>query len=149
MEVRRAGKWVVEEVEEKQLNQTYGRNASGPFKTLCPRTLRLGRDSICLVEWIMFSLSVASDSLQPHGLYNPWNSPGWNTGMGSLSFLQGIFPIQGSNPSFPHCRQILYQLSHKGSPRMLELVAYPFSRGSSRPRNRTEVSCIAGRFFTD
>ena len=38
-----------------------------------------------------------SDSLQPHGLYNPWNSPGWNTGMGSLSFLQGIFPTQGLN----------------------------------------------------
>ena len=62
------------------------------------------------------SCSVASDSLQPHGLYNPWNSPGQNTGVGILSFLQGMFPTQGSNPGLPHCIWILYQLSHKGSP---------------------------------
>ena len=48
--------------------------------------------------------------------YNPWNSPGHNTGVDSLSFLQGIFPTQGLNPGFLHCRRILYQLSHKGSP---------------------------------
>ena len=58
------------------------------------------------------SCSVMSDSLQPHGLYSPWNSPGHNTGEGSRSLLQGIFPTQGSNPGFPHCRWILYQLSH-------------------------------------
>ena len=51
--------------------------------------------------------------------------------LGSLSFLQGIFPTQGLNSGLPHCRQILYQLSHKGSPKILEWVAYPFSRGSS------------------
>ena len=44
------------------------------------------------------SYSVMSDSLQHHGLYSPWNSPGQNTGVGSLSLFQGIFPIQGSNP---------------------------------------------------
>ena len=47
----------------------------------------------------------------------PWNSPGQNTGVGSLSLLQGIFPTQGSNPGLPHCREILYQLSHNGSPK--------------------------------
>ena len=57
-----------------------------------------------------------SDSLLPHGLYNPWNSAGQNTGVDSLSLLQGIFPNQGLNPGFPHCRWILYQLSRKGSP---------------------------------
>ena len=62
------------------------------------------------------SHSVVSDSLQPHGLYSPWNSPGQNTGVGSLSLLQGIFPSQGSNPGLLHCRRILYQLSHKRSP---------------------------------
>ena len=72
-----------------------------------------------------------SDSLQPHGLYSPWNSPGQNTGMGSLSLLQGIFPTQGLNPGLLHCKQILYQLSHAGSPRILEWVAYPFASGSS------------------
>ena len=55
--------------------------------------------------------------------YNPWNSPGQNTGVGSLSLLQGIFPTQGSNPGLPHCGWILHQLSHKGSPRILERVA--------------------------
>ena len=74
-----------------------------------------------------------SDSLRPHRLYSPWNSPGQNTRVSSLSLLQGIFPTQGSNPGLLFCRQILYQLSHKGSPRILEWVAYPFSRGSSQP----------------
>ena len=95
------------------------------------------------------SHSVVSISLLPHERYSPWNSPGQNTGVGSLSLLQGIFPTQGSNPGLPHCRQILSQLSHQGSPSTLEWVAYPFSRGSSRPRNRTGVSCIAGGFFTN
>ena len=94
------------------------------------------------------SPSVMSDSLWSHGLYSPWNSPGHNTGMSSHSLPQGIFPTQGSNPGLLHCRRILYQLSHKGSPRILEWVAYPFSSGSSWPRNRTGVSCIAGGFFT-
>ena len=129
-----------------------------------------------------------SDSLRPHGLiYNPWNSPGQNTGVGSLSLLQGIFPTQGLKPGLLYFRQILYQLSHQGSPRILEWVAipspgdppdpriepgspalqvgslpseppgepkntgvgsYPFSRGSSQPRNQTGVSCTASGFFT-
>ena len=50
--------------------------------------------------------------------------------MGCHALLQGIFPTQGSNPGLPHCRWILYRLSHQGSPRILEWVAYPFSRGS-------------------
>ena len=87
------------------------------------------------------SHSVLSDSLQPHGLYSPWNSPGQNTGVGSLSLLQGILPTQGSNPGLPHHRRILYQLSHKGSPRILEWVAISFYRGSPRPRDRTQVPC--------
>ena len=57
-------------------------------------------------------------------------------------------PTQGSNPGLPHCRQILYSLSHQGIPRILEWVAYPSSRGSSQPRNRTGVSCFAGGLFT-
>ena len=83
------------------------------------------------------------------GLYNPWNSPGQNTGVGSHFLLQRIFPTQGLNPGPPHCRQILYCLSQQGSPRILELVVYSFSRGSSWPRYQTGTSCIAGRFFTN
>ena len=102
------------------------------------------------------SHSLLSDSLWRHGLYNPWNSPGQHTGAGSHSLLQGIFPTQGLNPSLLLCRQILYHLNHQGSPesgshsvvptfatpwiytvhgilqaRILERVAFPFSRGSS------------------
>ena len=133
---------------------------------------------------------------------SPWNSVGQNTRVGSLSLLQGVFPIQGSNPVLPHCRQIFYQLSHQGSTVadffffffsfsllilschsdiwfhlnlvkvkvtpscptvccpvdyavheilqawILELVAFPFSRGSSQPRDWTQVLFIVGRFFT-
>ena len=80
---------------------------------------------------------------------SPWNSPGQNTGVGSYSLLQEIFPTQGSNPGLPHCRWILYQLSHKENPAILEWVAYPFSSGSFQPRNQTGIPCIAGGFFTN
>ena len=62
------------------------------------------------------SCSVMPDSLRPHGLCSPWNSPGQSTGVGSLSLLQGIFATLELNPGLPHCRQILYQLSYQGSP---------------------------------
>ena len=81
------------------------------------------------------SHSVESDSLRPRGLCSSWNSPGQNTAVGSLSPLQGIFPTQRSNLGLPHCRWIFYQLSQKGSPRILEWVAYPFSSEFSWPRN--------------
>ena len=58
------------------------------------------------------------------------DSPGKNSGVGCHALLQGIFPIQGSNPGSLHCRWIFYYLSHQGSPRIVEWVAYPFSRGS-------------------
>ena len=90
------------------------------------------------------------------------------------SLLQEIFLTQGLNLGLLHCRQILYCLNHQGSPkevkvaqscltlcdridytvcgilqaRILEWVAFPFSRGSSQPRDRTQVFRIAGRFFT-
>ena len=85
---------------------------------LCKQNLNIGESEV---------RSVMSNSLWPHGLHSPWNSPGQNTGVDSLSLLQGIFPTQGLNPGLPHCRWILYQLSHKGNPRILEWVAYPFS----------------------
>ena len=69
-----------------------------------------------------------------------------NTGVGSPSLLQWILPTQELNQGFLHCRQILYQLSHLGSPRILEWVAHPFSSRFSQPKNWTRVSCIAGKF---
>ena len=50
------------------------------------------------------SHSVVSNSLQPHGLYNPWNSPGQNIGVGSHSLLQELFPTQGWNLGLLHYR---------------------------------------------
>ena len=99
------------------------------------------------------SSAVMSGSLWSHGLWPPGSSvhgdsPGKNIGMGCHACLKGIFPTQGLNPGLRHCRQILYQLSHQKSPRILEWVAYPFSRGSSWPTNQAVVSCIAGGFFT-
>ena len=79
------------------------------------RVLKWVAISFSNVTCISEGHSVVPDSLRTHGLYSPWNSPGQNTGVGSLSLLQGIFPTQGSNPGLTHCRQILFQLSHKGS----------------------------------
>ena len=70
---------------------------------------------ICMKRNKSESRSVVFNSSRPHGLCGPWNSPGQNTGVGSLSLLQGIFTTQGSNPGLLPCGQILYQLSHKGS----------------------------------
>ena len=72
------------------------------------------------------SLSRVQLFATPWSIYSLGNSPGQNSGVGSLSLLQGIFPTQESKPGLPHCRQILYQLSHQGSPRILEWVAIAF-----------------------
>ena len=90
---------------------------------------------------------VASDSLQ-----TPWTIQSMEFSrleyQSGHSLLQAIFLPQGSNPGLLHCRRVLYHLSHKGSPKILEWVAYLFFSGYSWPRNWTRVSCIAGVFFT-
>ena len=94
-----------------------------------------------------FSISPSNESCptlcNPHGLYSPWNSPGQNTGVGSLSLLQGIFPTQGLNIGLPHCRWILYQLNHKGNPRILEWVALSLLQGifPTQELNRDLLHC--------
>ena len=98
----------------------FSRQSSQP--RVGPRSPALQADSLPAepqgtnVQSTKWSCSVVSDSLWPHGLYSPWNSPGQNTEVGSLSLFQGIFPTRGLNPGLPHCRRILDQLSHKGSP---------------------------------
>ena len=72
-----------------------------------------------------------------------------NNGVGSLSLLQGIFPTQGSNPGLPHLQADSLPAEPQGSPRILEWVAYPFSSGSSQPRDQIGFSCIAGGFFNN
>ena len=103
--------------------------------------------SLCLVAQSCLTLFDPVDR-SPPGSSVHGDSPGKNTGVGSHALLQGIFPTQGLNPGLPHCRRILYHLSHQGSPRILEWVAYAFSRGSSWLGNQTAGSCIADRFFT-
>ena len=105
------------------------------------------KNFVCLVTQSWATLCDPMDCSLPgssvHGHF-----PGKNIGVGCHAVLQEIFPTQASNPGLPHFRQILYCLSHQGRPRILEWVAYPSSRGTSQPRNRTGVSCIAGGFFT-
>ena len=84
---------------------------------------------ICAV----LSHSVMSNSLWSYGpwytrLLCPWNSPGKNTRVSCHSLLQGIFLTQGSNPGLPHCRQILYHLSHQGRPHIICLKTEIFKR---------------------
>ena len=105
------------------------------------------RQSCYFLKWKWKSLSRVRLFATPWTI--PWNPPGQNTGVSSLSLPQGIFPTQESNWGLLHCRRILYQLSHKGSPRILEWVTYPFCSGSSQPRNPTGVSCMAGESFTN
>ena len=87
---------------------------------------------LCLTLWDPMACSLLGSCV--HG-----DPAGKNTGVGSHALLQGIFPTQGSNPGLPHCRQTLYHLSHQRRPWILEWIAYPFSKGSSRPRNWTRV----------
>ena len=88
----------------------------------------------------VLSRSVVSDSLLCHGLQPtrllcPWGFFSKNPGVRCHALLQGIFPNQGLNPGFPHCRQILYCLSYQGRPCIVEWGAYPFYSGAYRPRN--------------
>ena len=88
----------------------------------------------------VFSKTLCSS---PWTLYSPWNSPGQNTGVGSLSLLQGTFPTQGSNPGLLYCRWILYQLSHKGRPYQIKYLFKTYATvksGESESVSRSVVS---------
>ena len=131
-----------------EMEITRGKTRYKGIKLDLPSWLHICMNKLRERESVSESHSVVSTSLRPHGLYSPWNSPGQNTGVGSCFLLQLIFPTQGSNPGLLHCRQILYQLRHQGSPRILEWIAYSFSSRSSQLRNQTGVCCIASRFYT-
>ena len=95
-----------------------------------PRTLVFQQKKLIIILAVLCLITQSCPTLwpyelQPTRLFCPWDSPGKNTGVGSLSLLQGIFPTQGSNPGLLHCRRILYHLCHQESPRILERVAYP------------------------
>ena len=106
-------------------------------------------DSLCASDWellscwghvlclVIQSCPTVCDPMDcsPPGSSVHGDSLGKNTGISCHALLQGIFPTQGSNSGVPHCRWILYHLSHQGSPRILEWVDYCFSRGTYQPRN--------------
>ena len=75
---------------------------------------------VCLVKVVKVKVTQSCPTRSDPMDCSPWNSPGQNSGVGSLSLLQGIFPtLQRLNSGLPHCRQILYHLSHQRSPRTL------------------------------
>ena len=112
-----------------------------------------------MTEWLSLhftSLGRLVNCVHVQLFVSPWtarhlvhgDSPGKNTGVGFHALLQGIVSTQGSNSGLPHCRCILYCLSHQESPRILKWVAYPFSRRSSWTWNQIKSTCFAGRIFT-
>ena len=135
-------------------------NSLGPFDFYCClqhydicekwRLAWIFLNDLCCVYLVVQSCLTFCNPMDcsPPGSSVHEDSPGKNTRVGCHALLQGIFPTQGSNRGLLHYKQILYYLSHQGSPRILEWVACPFSRGSSWPGNQTRVSCMAGRFFT-
>ena len=84
---------------------------------------------VCLVVQSCLTLCDPMDCSPPGSSVNG-DSPGENTGVGCHVLLQGIFPTQGSNSGLRHCRQILYQLSHQGSP--ILLTTYTLKSGTAR-----------------
>ena len=119
-----------------------------PWTVACQPPLSMRILQARILEWVRGSSrrrdrtqspKLWADSLTSEPLEKPKN-----TGVGSLSLLQGIFPTQELNQGLLYRRRILYQLSHQGSPRIQEWIVYPFSRESSQPRNQTGVSCTAG-----
>ena len=123
------------------LSTLYSLNIFSPFLLINSNSAVL-----CLVAQSYSTLCDPMDCSPPGSSVHE-DSPGKNTGVGCHALLRRIFPTQGLNPGLPHCKWIVYCLSHQGSPRILEWVAYAFSRGSSLPRDWTGASCIAGGFF--
>ena len=80
---------------------------------------------LCLVAWLCLTLCDPMNCSLPGSSVHR-DSPGKNTGVGCHALLQGIFPTQGSNPGLLHCRQILYHLSHQGSP-FLKHIMFNYS----------------------
>ena len=124
-EAQRGGLWKHREVLRNNNKETNNKNLvfEDPDKWKQASDCQVRTPDSFSLESESEGHSVMSHSLQPHGLYSPWNSPGQNTEVGNLFLLQGIFSTQGLNPGLRHSRQILCQLSHQGSPR---IPGYPF-----------------------
>ena len=105
-----------------------------------------------LKQGALLSYSVVSDSLQPRGLQSarllcPWDSPGKNTGVGCHALLQGIFPIQGSNPDLPHCRQISLPVELPGKPKNTGVLPFPSPGDLPHPVSKLGSPALQMDFF--
>ena len=118
------------------------------FSALSMFAVGLSCSVLCLVTQSRASLYNPRDC-SPPGSSVHGDSPGKNSGVGCHAFLQRIFLTQGKKPRSPTLQADNLPLSHQGSPRILEWIAYTFSRESSQLRTRTRIFCIAGRFFTN
>ena len=144
--------WRVDSLEKTlMLGKIKGKRRRGQQRMRCLDSIT---DSID-VKWNE-SHSVMSDSVRPHRrqparLPRPWDSPGKNTGVG-CHFLLQCMKVKSEREVAQSCQTLNdpmdYTVHGICQARILEWVAFPFSRGSSQPRDRTQVSCIGGRFFT-
>ena len=102
-------------------------------------------------EWANESHSAVSNSLRPHGLYSPWNFPGQNTGVGSLSPSPRYLPNPGIEPRSPALQAGSLPAESQGKPKNIGGNCHFLFRGSFPPRDQTQVSCVScivGRFLT-
>ena len=131
--------------ERSAVSDSLGPHGLQPLQA--PLSMGFSRQEDCRVR--EKKVKVTQPCLTPRscGPYSPWDFPGQNTGVGSLSLLQGNLPDPGIKPRSP-ALQADFLPAESGKPRTLEWVAYPFCSRSSRPRNRTKVPCTAGSFFT-
>ena len=94
-----------------------------PFPHLKPSAIALGSGGMCVLV-TQSCPTLATPWTMPTRLLCPWDSLGKNTGVGWHTLLQGIFLTQGTNMGIPHCRQILYHLSHQGNPNHKYILLY-------------------------
>ena len=128
----------------------YWRLVALQYVSFCCSNRKVSESAMCgavFSHWVM-SDSSWPNGLQPTKLLCPWAFSRQEYWSRLPCPPPGDLPNPGIEPRLPHCRYILYRLSHQGSPWILEWVAYPFSRESFQPGNRTRVSWTAGGFFT-
>ena len=103
---------------------------------------------VCVLSRSVISNSLQLHRLKPARLCCPWGFSRQDYWSGLLCPPPGVLPKPGIESRSPPLQADSLLTEPPGNPRMLDCVAYPFSRGSSRPRNQSRVFCIEGRFFT-
>ena len=100
-----------------------------------------------LISWRIFHSLLWFTQSKSHGLYSPWNSPGQNTGLGSFSLLQGIFPTHGLNPFSHIAGGFFTSWTTRETQGYWSGYRFPFPGDLPYPGMESRLSCIASRFF--